>query len=260
MKTRLRSLSVRDLSTVAGVALTAVVLSFPSPVQAIALVTERTALGGNDQIDWSSLGPTNPFNFLPNSFATTSEEGLGLFVDIPSAGANFTPPFVFQTLPPPNGIPTNFASGDFLLFTGFIPGSFPAVGNPGPLSISFDTPVFGAGAQIAVDDTPQFTGFISAFDETDTLLGALSAAGTSSLALDNSALFLGIKSDRANISRLVFSISEPNRALAINTLSIVAPTSVPEPTSVLGLFAFGTLSALSVLKRQQHKSIESNHV
>lgn len=261
MITQALSLSIRDLSVVAaGVTLTTLLVTHPSPAQAITLVTERTALGSNDQLDWSSLGPANPFNFLPNSFSTTSEGGLGLQVDIPSAGAGFTPPLVFQTLPPPSGIPTNFASGDFLLFTGFIPGGFPAIGNPGPLTITFDTPVSGVGTQIAVDDTPQFTALISAFDEANTLLATFEAAGTSSLALDNSALFLGVRSDTANISRLVFSTSVPDRAIAINTLSIATVSAdVPEPTLTLGLLAFGTLGAGSALKRKlkQHSSIEN---
>lgn len=257
MKTQSLSLSIR-VSTTVAVALTAIVAALPSSVQAIALVTQRTALGSNDQMDWSSLGPATPFNFLQNSFSTTSEGGLGLQVDIPFAGPNFTPPLVFQTLPRPLGIPTNFASGDFVLFTGFRPDTpFPSIGNPGPLTITFDTPVRGAGAQIAVDDTPLFKAFISAFDETNTLLGTFEADGTASENLDNSALFLGILSDTANISRLVFSTSESERAFAINKLSI-ASAAVPEPTFVIGLLAFGTLGAGSALKRQlkQHQSIE----
>lgn len=253
MTTRYLNLSITGLfTTAAGVALTTLLTSLSSPVQALTLVTQRAALGSDDQLNWSSLGPTNPFNFLPNSFSTTSEGGLGLEVSIPSAGSNFTPPLVFQTLPPPSGIPTNFASGDFLLFTGFIPGTFPAVGNPGPLTITFDTPVSGAGTQIAVDDTPEFTAFISAFDEANTLLGTFEAAGTSSLALDNSAIFLGVRSDTANISRLVFSTSERQRAFAINTLSIATvPATVPESSFVFGLFALGILGTGSLCHKQR---------
>lgn len=252
MTTRFVRLSLRDLSTAAArVVLTAVLTTLPLAAQSITLVTERSALGGNDQLDWSSLGPTKPFNFLPNSFSATSQGGLGLQVDIPFAGPEFTPPLVFQTLPPPRGIPTNFASGDFLLFTGFIQTTFPAIGNPGPITITFDTPVQGAGTQIAVDDTEQFTTFISAFDESNMLLGTFQAAGTSSLKLDNSAIFLGVSSDTANISRIEYRTSVPNRAVAINTLSLVDESvAVPEPTSVLGVLAFGTLGAGLALKRK----------
>ena len=256
MKIRFFPLTSTALSATAAIAaVSAVLASIPSPVYAIALVTQRTALGGNDQLDWSSLGKVyNPFApdpaaFLSNSFTATSAGGLGLKVEIPSAGPNFTPPFVFQTLPRPQGVPTNFALGDFLLFTGFkLPPTLPAVGNSNPITITFNKAVKAAGVQIAVDDTPQFKAFVSAFDETNTLLDTFQVDGTSSLLLNNSAILLGVRSETANIARLVFSSSVPDRAVAINTLSIVAP--VPEPTFTFSLLAFGALGVGSALKRK----------
>jgi hypothetical protein len=251
METKLIKLSNKRLSATIIAALTSLV-ALPLPVKAITFVTDRTALKGNDQVDWSSLGAANPFNFLPNSFSAKSERGLGLSVDIPKLNfPGLTPPLVFQTLPSP-GIPTNFAKGDFVLFAGFIPSPPPAPGNPGPITITFDKPVKAAGTQIAVDDTPEFTAFISAFDNANNLLGTFSAPGTSSLALDNSALFLGVLSDTPNISRLVFSTSVPNRALAINTLSIAA---VPEPTFICGLLAFGVLGGSLIKKDKIKKTV-----
>ena len=201
----------------------------PNPTQTVTLVTQPAALGGNDLLDWSSLGQVfdplspAPSAFLPNSFSATSSGALKLNVDIPppSSDSDITPPFVLQTGSLPNAIPTNFANGDFILFTGLNPMGFPAVGNPGPLTITFETPVVGAGTQIAVDDTPSFTVSISAFDDVGRELGTFSVPGTSSLALDNSAVFLGVLSDAPNISRLVLSSSEPERALGINPLSLV---------------------------------------
>ncbi len=236
-----------------NLAITAFIAILPLQVKAATLVTSRAALESNDQIDWSSLGKVfnplnpNPSAFLPNSFLTTSQHGLGLTVDIPNL-TGVTPPFVFQTTSFPKGIPTNFDDGDFVLFTGLQPGTFPAVGNPGPITISFAQPVFGAGTQITVDDTPDFTALISAFDQADNLLGSFSIPGTSSLSLDNSASFLGIRSDTANISRLVFSSSVPNRALGINRVSIVA---VPEPTPTLALLAVGVSGV--ILRRRQRR-------
>jgi hypothetical protein len=227
MTTKLISISIKDFSALTVAAVTALLATLASPVQAITLVNNRTALAGNDQVDWSSLGKVfNPFNpnssaFLPNSFSAISQGDQELNVQIqPASSPDITPPFVFKTGLPPQGIPTNFANGDFLLFTGFKPNTFPAPGNSGPLSITFDTPVFGAGAQIAVDDEPSFTAFVSAFDSSGSLLGTFQEPGTSSLALDNSAVFLGVSSDIPNISKLVFSISALDRAFAINTLSI----------------------------------------
>ncbi len=237
------SLAGKHLSIIsAGAALTGILAVFPSPVEAITLVTQRADLGGNDQIDWSSLGKVFPPTFLPNSFTATSENGLGLSVIIPPPEPGITPPLVFQTLPPPQGIPTNFAPGDFILLTGLTLGIFPSLGNPGPLSITFDNPVEGAGTQIAVDDTLSFTALIAAFDSDNNQIGAFSLPGNSSLALDNSAIFIGLLSDTPNIKRLVFSTSVPNRAIGINTLSIRS-TPIPESDTVvaLGLLGLGIL-------------------
>ena len=231
-----RSLKISAATTAIG---TLLILLAP-PVEAVnlTLVSDRAALGGTDRVDWSILGPVpSPFQVLPNSFSVTSEQGLGINVSIPSAAApGVTPPLLFQTLPSP-GIPTNFASGDFILFTGFRPGPPPAVGNPGPLTITFDRPVAAAGTQIAVDDTFLFTAFISAFDSNNNLLGSFSTQGTSSLALDNSAQFLGVRSDAANISRLVYSSSEGDSALGINALSIAE--AVPEPSNIAAMIVAG---------------------
>jgi|GEM_PF-718100 len=250
----------RSLKTsAAGTAIGTLLILLAAPVQAanLTFVSDRAALGGSDRVDWSILGPVQPpFKVLPNSFSVTSEQGLGVNVSIPQAATpGVTPPLLFQTLPSP-GIPTNFASGDFILLTGLIPGPPPAVGNPGPLTITFDRPVAAAGTQIAVDDTFLFTALISAFDSNNNLLGSFSTQGTSSLALDNSAQFLGVRSDAANISRLVYSSldgdslrdSFASRALGINSLSIAE--AVPEPSSIAATIVAGLgLLAVKIKKR-----------
>ena len=257
---QLFKLSVKYFSPI-----TAIIMVLPLPVKAATfLVTERASLGGNDEVNWKSLGkefnPSTPdFSaFLPNSFSATSQRGLGLDINItPTNKPQITPPFVFQTLPPP-GIRSNFGLGDFILFGGIDPTGFIPLppgtpdpgtqGNGGPFSISFAQPVFGAGTQIAVD-TGKFKieNSIAAFDNANNLLGTFSVPNISSLALDNSAVFLGIRSDTPNISRLVFSSSAPQYGLAINQVSILA---VPEPTYTLAILAFGVSGA--VLKRRKH--------
>jgi hypothetical protein len=239
--------------------ITALITIFSLPVKAATfLVTERSTFGGNDEVDWLSLGkvfnPVSPdfSTFLPNSFSATSKGGLGLDVDIaPTNNPLITKPFVFQTSPFP-GIRTNFANGDYVLFggidvTGFGPNPpFPTDGNGGPFTITFDKPVFGAGTQIAVDDRFTFDAFVSAYDINNNLLGTFSAQGTSSLLLDNSALFLGVRSDEANISRLVFSSSFPQQGLAINQVSIIG---VPEPTYTLTILIFGVSGGVLKLRK-----------
>ncbi|MEG4803072.1 hypothetical protein QUB63_24665 [Microcoleus sp. ARI1-B5] len=236
-------------TSAAGIAIGTMLILLAPPVRAanITFVSDRAALGATDRVDWSSLGPVQPpFKILPNSFSATSEAGLGISVNIPLATTpGITPPLVFQTLPSP-GIATNFAKGDFVLLTGLRPGPPPALGNPGPLTINFDRPVAAAGTQIAVDDTLLFTASIAAFDSANNLLGSFSTQGTSSLALDNSAQFLGVRSDVANISRLVYSSSEGNRALGINALSIAE--AVPEPSNIAATAVAGAGLALFVFK------------
>jgi hypothetical protein len=77
-------------------------------------------------------------------------------------------------------------------------------------------------------------------------------AGTSSLALDNSAIFLGVRTDTASISKLVYSTSVANRALGINQLSLVTiSANVPEPATNISLLFLGVVGMVSLLKRQK---------
>lgn len=212
------------------------------PVRAITLVQDKDSLSSNDQIEWSSLGKVlnpfapNPGDFLSESFSATSSNDLGINVNIPSAGGDITPPFIFQNNAP---VQTNFAPGDFLLFTGFSPTIIPT-GNPNPLTIVFDENVKAAGTQIAASGSENidYEVFISAFDDASNNLGTFSLPGISSGARDNSAVFLGVESDTANIKSLVFRTSSPQRGFGINTVSI---KTVNEPYSGLGLLILGGL-------------------
>lgn len=214
-------------------------LALPGAAQALVAVTDRDALAANDRLEWTAAGPVaNPFapapgDFLAQSFAVVSEGGLGIGVTLAAPAAGVSPPFVFQTKPfSAGGVPTNFASGDYILFSGIqYPPSFPAVGNPGPLSLVLASPVRGIGTQIAVDDTPSFTVMLDVYDATDTWLATFDLDGTSSTALDDSAVFLGAMADSAVITRLVYRSSEPGRAIGINQLSLLR--SVPEPGGLL---------------------------
>ncbi len=103
-----------------------------------------------------------------------------------------------------------------------------------------------AGTQIAVDDTPNFVATLEVYDAANSLLQTFSLPGMSSTIIDNSALFLGVRSETANISRLVYYTNISNRAIGINAVSIAI---VPEPSATLGLLV---LSAIAILS--SHKS------
>jgi hypothetical protein len=217
----LAAISVRNAYIMASIA----VVSLCSATQAATLVTDRVALGGNDLLNWSTVAA--PSTFLPSTFSTAYAGGLGITVSIPAPTPPISQPFVFQNGP---AIPTNFGDGDFVIFTGL---NFRTqAGNPGPLTLTFAQPVFAAGAQLLPDEAGPFTGFISAYDLNNTLLASFQLNGVTTTARDNSAIFLGVSSDTANISRLVFSTSIPNAAIGITQLSILA---VPEPPVWPGL-------------------------
>ena len=171
----------KPLLGLTGTILTTLIIAAPSLSATLSFATTRSDLNGNDALDWASLGPVappQPFKVLPSVFTAVSAEGLAVNVKVPLASnPGITPPLLFQTTA--TGIPTNFAAGAFVLFTGLLPTQFPAPGNPGPLTLSFDIPVAGVGTQLAVDDVLQFTAFVAAFDSSDQLLGRFAASGTS---------------------------------------------------------------------------------
>ena len=151
------------------------------PAQAITFVANRADLAANDGVDWSAVGstvgpatdlfpPGDPSVLLSNTFTVRSEGDRPVGVNIPPADQpGVLPPFVFETSSG-DFIETNFADGDFVLFTGLRLGPPPAVGNPGPITLTFPEPVFGAGTQIAAGGTTaSYPVSISAFDSEDQL-------------------------------------------------------------------------------------------
>jgi hypothetical protein len=219
-------------------------LATPS-ASAAELVSSRAGLGANELLDWGVLfnpppPPAPPFSFLTNNFsAPPLASGLVVGGSIVPEPFPTSPPFIFQTTA--QGIPTNFAPNDYVLFTGINTQNFIG-GNDSPITLTFSTPVFGAGAQFLPDVRPDqvvvpgepvpFTGTIAAFDVGNNLIASFAIAGLVSEALDNSAGFFGIRSSEANIARLVFSHDFEGIGSGINAVSIL---TVPEPSSFAGV-------------------------
>lgn len=187
-------------------------------------VGSRAALGADDAVHWAGTDGDNVGS--PHIVAST-----GLIVITASA----TDLWLFEQNGG-GGFTANFTSGDKLLTTGF---------ENGPLTLSFSAPVRGVGFQIVNQNFGTFTGTIEFFNAMAVSLGVLSTVGTSSLASDGSATFLGGVGSLLEISKISISVSESNdglidlagTSLAINQLSLVT-TPVPEPTSAL-LLALG---------------------
>ena len=210
------------------------------PVQAqLVLQTSRAGLSGTDSVDWSTAGaefsnPSNPFTIM-------STMGDTLTV---SEASN-----TFERRNQSTGWAGNFASGDALLWTG---------GSNGPVTITFGTPVSGAGAQIMSDFFGAFTAEIDAYDSSNMLLGTVTENGVSNSNDDNSAIFIGAQDLATPIAKMVFSLSFASNQptdFAINRLDLTtaAPMSTPEPGSVAMLVGMG-LSGAGFLARRRNQT------
>lgn len=214
-------------------------LLFTGTAQAATFVDSRDALQANDIVDWSVLGST--FTTYPNSFVTTSSAGLDVNASIPSGN--------FLRIDQTPVFPGAYDVGDALLFTG--------LGNPGPLTLTFDTPVFGAGTQIQSDpaNIPNYTATITAFDRSDRNLGSFDMTGVSQRSAGSGVLFIGVSDSSGDIKKLVFNTQEEgaNVPFAINEVSLRTSADVPEPSSLLGLLLVGTGGVVFKLKNQHRK-------
>lgn len=222
-----------------AVGIVVAVMAFSGDVQAaLSLVTDRGALGGNDYIDWGGkLGDEN-YLPIPAPIVTTSSGGLGLTVS--HLGDNF------YRLDEGSYWHGNFAFGDHLLYTGWWWDFY----SHGPMSIAFDVPVMGAGAQIQDSFPGTFKAVIGAYDSSDNLLGQFECWGYSGTD-DNSAIFLGVLSDTANIARIEYATSTSND-FAINRLDIVrADRPVIPEASTLVLLGLGLVGLVGATRRRK---------
>ncbi len=186
----------------------------------------RSQLGGNDRIDWGSLGSNG--DPLSNPCQVLSEGGLGVSVSKPTSSGDFQ--LLVQGAP--GGWGGNFSPGDTVLWTNTYP-------NPAPcaITLAFDGPVSGVGMNIQqANALATFTGEMAAFDSTGTFLGSVSATGASNANGDGSAVFLGLASTEANIQRVVFYLTAAPfnyiGSYGVNDVSLLRPMAVPEPATL----------------------------
>jgi hypothetical protein len=203
-----------------------------SAAHAVAVeVLTRAALGGTDFIDWGALGV--PFMHLSAPLTVLSNGGLSATVSQPGDQE------LERRDQTTGGWAGNFAPGDGLLWNG---------NRSATISIAFATPVSGAGAQIQRDVFTPFTVTLTAFDPGGAALASFSRGGMSNTLGDNSAVFLGVINDVANIARITYSVED---GLALNRLDLTtatAPTPVPEPGTLL-LLATALTGAIAAGRR-----------
>jgi hypothetical protein len=215
-----------------GLAVVLMLAACASQAQAgLVLVTNRTALNGNDTIDWGQFGST--FTNVPNPSNFTTTGGLSGTVSKLQSGE-------FQRRDQGNGWAGNFTNGDRLLWTQDFNSS------PNNIKISLPHGMSAGGAQIQADFFGAFTAQIQAFDTHGNPLGSFTENGTSNSNGDGSAIFIGVRDTTTPIGSIALSLtsaSNDSADFAINQFSLDSrlPAStggVPEP-STLALFAFG---------------------
>lgn len=177
------------------------------------LVTQRAGIGATDAIDWKKIaknGRTLVFN------------KDHVFLGKTSGGADFRilhPLTLERRL---QGEQTNwtgnFAPGDGVLWT---------LEDIGPLVLFFDVPVRAAGAQIQQAGLEEdFEAFLTVIDVNGNSPAPFKRQGRSTDANNDSAIFLGVRSDQADIRRIelrTVSLAPPagnSTDFAINRLDL----------------------------------------
>ena len=202
-------------------------------------VTSRTGLGGTDLVNWGQFG-TSYTNIGASSNYTSSN---GLTGQISTSDAS-----PMEILQQENGWSGNFTQGDYVLWAQ-TPGGY--------LNVGFNTPVSAAGANIMSNPYGSFNATISAYDSSNNLLGTYTESGDSNGNNDGSAIFLGISSSTADISKITYGISNNfGNDFAINQLGIRAnpSTNVPEPGDFAFLLASVAPGLAFLLKRRFPKN------
>jgi len=239
----------RGLRSSIAAALASVLLAFglagtgAHAATSTSLVSSENGITADGLIDWGVLGVEktivdNPFTIaVPNvsGLDVTVSQSSGPFLRVDQSGA-------WQG---------NFAPGDRLLSTRAFGGA------TGPVSLAFNSPVQGVGAQIQAFSYGSFTATIEAFNSSNASLGSFTLAGNSTTAADNSAIFIGILSNALDISKVVFGVPVAManaQDFLINGPRIQVP-AVPEPEAYAMLMA--GLGLLGFIARRRRKSLNA---
>jgi hypothetical protein len=215
-------------------------LTFSAPALAVSAVNSPGALGATDFIDWAQLGAQGIVRVTP---VAVSSNGGGS-ATVTSAGG------IVSRIDQGSGWFGNFTNGDVLIWTGGV----------GPdLTISFASPVAGAGAQWQANFFGAFGANLKAYDSADNLLGTVTRDGNSNSAGDGSAIFLGVLSSEVNISKIVLTLDYAWFApqdFAINRLLLTGTPGggvIPEPGTWAMLIAgFGMVGFVARRRKVAH--------
>ena len=206
-------------------------LAVPASAGTLTLVTDRAAFSGYDTVRWGSLG--GDLTSLGGSATTTSDNGVGVNVTVTGTDS--------LLLVSGSTYNADFLPTDTALYVD-------SINQGAPLTLLFDRPIQGAGAQVQSNAYGSFIAYLSALDRFGNLLAPpVSITGGTVGNGDGSAPFLGILSSEQDIYGLQFSVfdigadgqlAENSLGYAINDVSIV-----PEPATLL-LVGTGVLGAI----------------
>ena len=181
-----------------------------APMQAafatVILTGDRNAINPGYFVNWGAVGPDGTPTGSPFTLGEVTVSGASGFTVFSGStyNADFTP-----------------TDEVLALFDGDIVG--------GIFSITFAHAVQAAGAQIQANAFGAFSGWISAYDASNVLLGTYLVSGINGGNGTGSAVFAGLVSTGRDIMRIDFSSF--GDGAAINGLSV----SVPEPSTWLML-------------------------
>lgn len=198
-----------------------------SALASVSLSTNRGDMGGGEYVNWGTYGGSG--TPIANGASTTSSTSRGITVSTGSGGG--------MELVAGFGWAGGFTNGDNLIWTLSESNNF--------LVIDFATPVSGAGMQIWRNFPNGGTVNIEAFDSSNTSLGSGNAGtGGGAAPNNNQATFIGLISTSADISRLVFTMTNGG-SFAGNQLDIMGGHVVPLPTGAFaGIAGLGLVAAV----------------